>query len=139
MKKAKNKAVFSYQFGYQLAMETAQKLRYFSPVHSVRERVIARIEQGARNVDILFREVAKPGIAPGSGPGDRGFESRLPDHSQMPFGRSDSQVEHGSKELPRAWRPREIHRNRPVVGVDCDGEAQEQAAISLGMHGECDF
>jgi hypothetical protein len=89
----------------------------FAP--SVRERVIARIEQRARNVDVLFREVAKPGIAPGSGPGDRGFESRLPDHSQMPFGRSGSQVEHGSKELPRAWRPREIHRNRPVVGFDC--------------------
>jgi hypothetical protein len=42
---------------------------------SVRERVIARIEQRARNVEVLFREVAKPGIAPGSGPGDRGFES----------------------------------------------------------------
>jgi hypothetical protein len=27
------------------------------------------------------REVAKPGIAPGSGPGDRGFKSRLRDHS----------------------------------------------------------
>ena len=27
------------------------------------------------------REVAKPGIALGSGPRDRGFESRLPDHS----------------------------------------------------------
>src|SRR6266851_5389473 len=30
------------------------------------------------------REVAKPGIALGSGPRDRGFESRLPDHSHTP-------------------------------------------------------
>ena len=29
----------------------------------------------------VTREVAKPGIALGSGPRDRGFESRLPDHS----------------------------------------------------------
>ena len=38
--KAKNKAVFSYQFGYQLAHGTVQKLSNFSPVHSVRDRGI---------------------------------------------------------------------------------------------------
>jgi hypothetical protein len=81
--RAKKKAGFSCQFGYQLADGTAQKLRNLAPVHSVRERVIARIEQRARNVEVLFREVAKPGIAPGSGPGDRGFESRLPDPSPI--------------------------------------------------------
>ena len=31
----------------------------------------------------VIREVAKPGIAPGSGPEDRGFKSRLPDHFQL--------------------------------------------------------
>lgn len=43
----------------------------------------ARQVETARPRDrrVSFREVAKPGIAPGSGPGDRGFESRLPDHS----------------------------------------------------------
>jgi hypothetical protein len=30
--------VFSYQFGYRLAPETAQKLSDVSPVHSVRDR-----------------------------------------------------------------------------------------------------
>ena len=78
--KAKNEAVCSYQFSYQLAHRTGQKLSNFSPVHSVRDRgtecTVHRAENSRR------REVAKPGIALGSGPRDRGFESRLPDHSQ---------------------------------------------------------
>src|ERR1700687_3334323 len=61
-----------FLFSYQLAMETAQKLRNSSPVHSVRDRA---------DSPTTIREVAKPGIALGSGPKDRGFESRLPDHS----------------------------------------------------------
>jgi hypothetical protein len=36
--RAKKKAAFSCQFGYQLAIRTAQKLSNFSPVHSVRDR-----------------------------------------------------------------------------------------------------
>jgi hypothetical protein len=36
--KAKNEAVFSYQFSYQLAHAAGQKLSNFSPVHSVRDR-----------------------------------------------------------------------------------------------------
>jgi hypothetical protein len=36
--KAKNEAVFSYQFSYQLAHGTGQKLSNFAPVHSVRDR-----------------------------------------------------------------------------------------------------
>jgi hypothetical protein len=36
--KAKNDAVFSYQFTYQLAHGTGQNLGNFSPVHSVRDR-----------------------------------------------------------------------------------------------------
>ena len=36
--KAKNEAVFSCQFSYQLAHGTAQKLRNFLPVHSVRDQ-----------------------------------------------------------------------------------------------------
>jgi hypothetical protein len=34
--RAKNEATFSCQFGYQLAIQTAQKPSNFSPVHSVR-------------------------------------------------------------------------------------------------------
>ena len=36
--RAKKKAAFSCQFGYQLAIQTAQKLSNFSPVHLVRDR-----------------------------------------------------------------------------------------------------
>jgi hypothetical protein len=36
--KAKNQAAFSCQFSYQLAHGSAQKLRDFAPVHSVRDR-----------------------------------------------------------------------------------------------------
>jgi hypothetical protein len=36
--KAKNEAVFSYQFSYQFAHGTGQEIRNFSPVHSVRDR-----------------------------------------------------------------------------------------------------
>ena len=36
--RAKKKAGFSCQFGYQLADGTAQKLRNLAPVHSVRDR-----------------------------------------------------------------------------------------------------
>jgi hypothetical protein len=73
---AKNKAEFSYQFSYQLASRTRRNVSNFSSVHAVRERAITRLKRKRQ-----FREVAKSGIAPGSGPGDRGFESRLPDHS----------------------------------------------------------
>jgi hypothetical protein len=41
--KAKNKAVFSYQFGYQSAPGTGQKLSNFSPVRSVRDQANARL------------------------------------------------------------------------------------------------
>jgi hypothetical protein len=36
--KANAEAAFSCQLGYQLAIQTAQKLSHFSPVHSVRDR-----------------------------------------------------------------------------------------------------
>src|ERR1700730_17661599 len=78
--KAKNEAVFSYQFSYQRAGGTWQKLSNLSPVHSVRDRGTECTVQRAENS--RRREVVKPGIALGSGPRDRGFESRLPDHSQ---------------------------------------------------------
>jgi hypothetical protein len=45
--------------------------------HSVRDRGTECTVHGAENS--RRREVAKPGIALGSGPRDRGFESRLPD------------------------------------------------------------
>ena len=35
---AKNAATFGYQCGYQLADGTGQKVKSFSPVHSVRDR-----------------------------------------------------------------------------------------------------
>jgi hypothetical protein len=41
-RKAKNKAAFSYQFSYQLAHGSAQKLRNSAPVHSVRDRGVGR-------------------------------------------------------------------------------------------------
>jgi hypothetical protein len=41
--KAKNEAVFSYQFSYQLAHGTGQKIRNFSPVHPVRDQATARL------------------------------------------------------------------------------------------------
>jgi hypothetical protein len=66
----------------------AQKLTSFRNKwpfgRSVRDRgtecTVHRAENSRR------REVAKPGIALGSGPRDRGFESRLPDHSHRPGG-----------------------------------------------------
>jgi len=52
--------------GVTLSVKSSQFWRNSADCDSVRERVIARIEQRARNVEVLFREVAKPGIVPGS-------------------------------------------------------------------------
>ena len=47
---AKNAATFGYQFGYQLADGTGQKLRDFSPVHSVRDRGVGDAMRARRGL-----------------------------------------------------------------------------------------
>jgi hypothetical protein len=75
-----NSHSFSCQFSCQSAKEIVKTFGNSAPESSVRERgtecTVHRAENSRR------REVAKPGIALGSGPRDRGFESRLPDHNQ---------------------------------------------------------
>src|ERR1700730_14887930 len=66
--------------GVMLSVKFSQFWRNSANCDSVRDRgtecTVHRAENSRR------REVAKPGIALGSGTRDRGFESRLPDHSQ---------------------------------------------------------
>ena len=66
--------------GVMLSVKFSQFWSNSANCDSVRDRgtecTVHRAEDSRR------REVAKPGIALGSGPRDRGFESRLPDHSQ---------------------------------------------------------
>ena len=69
--------------GVMLGVKFSQFRCNSSNCDSVRDRgtecTVHRAENSRR------REVAKPGIALGSGPRDRGFESRLPDHSPNPL------------------------------------------------------
>jgi hypothetical protein len=58
---------------------------------------------GSKRPTTSYREAAKPSIAPGSGPGDRGFESRLPDDSTL-------------GNTPRFGRPRRDVLSRQAVG-----------------------
>ena len=74
--RAKKKAGFSCQFGYQLAHGIVQKLSSVSPVHSVREKGARRTKFQAQKC----RGVAQPGRASGSGPEGRWFESSRPDY-----------------------------------------------------------
>src|ERR1700730_8206809 len=67
--------------GLMLTRESVVFRNEFPNAPSVRDRgtecTVHRAEHSRR------REVAKPGIALGSGARDRGFEPRLPDHSHM--------------------------------------------------------
>src|ERR1700730_8465761 len=50
-RKAKNEAVFSYQFSYQLARRTRRNVSKFAPVHSVRDQANPRLR---RSEDVTF-------------------------------------------------------------------------------------
>jgi hypothetical protein len=43
------------------------------------------------------------------------------------------------EKLLRACRPREVERNRPVVGFDRDGEVKKPAPLALVVYGACDL
>src|SRR5229473_1705842 len=63
----------------------------------------AHQDRAPRRVAASFREVAKHGIAPGSGPGDRGFKSRLPDHSRLVGPTVDQLVATITTKPPQNW------------------------------------
>ena len=64
--------------GVMLSVKVPYLWRYSANSDSVRDRGTECTVHGAENS--RRREVAKPGIALGSGPRDRGFEFRPPDH-----------------------------------------------------------